>query len=84
MAEEIIDVELSKELASNYLEYAEETIQQRAIADIRDGLKPVHLRILYDMYELGIKPDSKTVKCARIVGDVIGRLNPHGKQKCFN
>ena len=46
MAEEIIDVELGEELASNYLEYAEETIQQRAIADIRDGLKPVHLRIL--------------------------------------
>lgn len=83
MAEEIIDVELGEELASNYLEYAEETIQQRAIADVRDGLKPVHLRILYDMYELGIKPDSKTVKCARIVGDVIGRLNPHGDQSAY-
>lgn len=79
MAEEIINVELNSELASNYLDYADETIQERAIADIRDGLKPVHLRILYDMYSLGITPDSKTVKSARIVGDVIGKLNPHGK-----
>ena len=79
MAEEIINVELSKELGDNYIEYAEETIKERAIPDVRDGLKPVHLRVLYDMQTLGVAPDSKTVKCARIVGDVIGRLNPHGK-----
>lgn len=78
MAEEIINVELSDELSSNYLDYANETIQERAIADIRDGLKPVHLRILYDMYSLGVDPNSKFVKCARIVGDVIGKLHPHG------
>lgn len=83
MAEEIINVELSNELSSNYLDYADETIQERAIADIRDGLKPVHLRILYDMNSLGITPDSKTVKCARIVGDVIGKLHPHGDTSAY-
>ena len=83
MAEEIINVELSDELSSNYLDYADETIQERAIADIRDGLKPVHLRILYDMYSLGVNPNSKFVKCARIVGDVIGRLHPHGDSSAY-
>lgn len=83
MAEEIINVELSKELGDNYIEYAEETIKERAIPDIRDGLKPVHLRVLYDMQALGMSPDSKTVKCARIVGDVIGRLNPHGDTSAY-
>lgn len=77
MAEEIINKELSEILSNNYLDYAYETIQERAIVDIRDGLKPVHLRILYDMNNLGLTNGGKTVKSARVAGDVLGKLHPH-------
>lgn len=80
MSEEILNRELSEVLSSNYLDYAYETIQERAIVDIRDGLKPVHLRILYDMNNLGLSSGGKTVKSARVVGDVLGKYHPHGRQ----
>lgn len=84
MTKGIIDTSLSKELASNYLDYANETIQERAIVDIRDGLKPVHLRILYDMkHELNVNHNSKTVKCARVVGDVLGKFHSHGDSSVY-
>ncbi len=65
-------------MRGSYLEYAYSVIYQRAIPDARDGLKPVQRRILYQMNEMGLRPDRGHVKCARVVGDVMGRLHPHG------
>lgn len=73
--------ELIKDL---FLTYAEETIVSRALAKIQDGLKPVQRAILYDMYEMGLKSNSMPKKCARIVGDVIGRFSPHGDQSAYD
>lgn len=83
MAEEIIKKELHEELSSNYLDYAYETIQERAIVDIRDGLKPVNLRILYAMHDLNLTHSAKTVKSARVVGDVLGKYHPHGNDAAY-
>ena len=83
MLENIMEKELHEILSSNYIDYAYETIQERAIVDIRDGLKPVHLRILYDMNNLGLTHNSKTVKSARVVGDVLGKYHPHGDSSVY-
>jgi DNA gyrase subunit A len=74
----VIDVDVSKEMKSSYLNYAMSVIVSRALPDVRDGLKPVHRRILYDMYDMGLKANSSYKKCARIVGDVLGKYHPHG------
>src|SRR6516165_7959725 len=76
--ENIVDIDVAEEMRSSYLEYAYSVIYQRAIPDARDGLKPVQRRILYQMNEMGLRPDRGHVKCARVVGDVMGRLHPHG------
>lgn len=67
-----------------FLTYAEETIVSRALAKVQDGLKPVQRAILYDMYEMGLKNSSMPKKCARIVGDVIGKFSPHGDQSAYD
>ncbi|MGD0555253.1 MAG: DNA topoisomerase IV subunit A [Streptosporangiaceae bacterium] len=76
--ENIIDIDVSEEMRGSYLEYAYSVIYQRALPDARDGLKPVQRRILYQMNEMGLRPERAHVKCARVVGEVMGRLHPHG------
>src|SRR6201985_623021 len=68
----------------SYLDYAMSVIVSRALPDVRDGLKPVHRRILYSMHEQGHTPDKKYVKSARIVGDVMGRYHPHGDAAIYD
>src|SRR5258706_12242528 len=68
----------------SYLDYAMSVIVSRALPDVRDGLKPVHRRILYSMHEQGHTPDKKYVKSARVVGDVMGKYHPHGDQAIYD
>ncbi|HTO41401.1 MAG TPA: DNA gyrase subunit A, partial [Rhizomicrobium sp.] len=75
---------LSKALSERYLAYALSTITQRALPDVRDGLKPVHRRVLWAMRALGLNPQSGFKKCARVVGDVIGKYHPHGDQSVYD
>ncbi|VAV87748.1 Topoisomerase IV subunit A [hydrothermal vent metagenome] len=80
----IIEESLDDALGERYLAYALSTITQRALPDLRDGLKPVHRRILYAMRELKLRPETGFKKCARVVGDVIGRFHPHGDQAVYD
>jgi DNA gyrase subunit A len=80
----IIPTALHIEMQRSYLEYAMSVIVGRALPDVRDGLKPVHRRILYAMYELGLTPDRPFRKCARVVGDVLGKYHPHGDQAVYD
>ena len=77
-------ISLKDALEERYLSYALSTIMGRALPDVRDGLKPVHRRILYAMRELKLDPDSAYKKCARVVGDVIGKFHPHGDQAVYD
>jgi DNA gyrase subunit A len=77
-AERVVETDVSTEMRGSFLEYAYSVIYSRALPDARDGLKPVHRRILYQMREMGLRPDRGHVKCARVVGDVMGKLHPHG------
>ncbi len=76
--ERILDIDVSEEMRGSFLEYAYSVIYSRAIPDARDGLKPVQRRILFQMNEMGLRPDRAHVKCARVIGDVMGKLHPHG------
>ena len=76
--EHILDTDIRDEMQSSFLEYAYSVIYSRALPDARDGLKPVQRRILYTLNDMGIRPDRGHVKCARVVGEVMGRLHPHG------
>ncbi len=76
--EHIVDVDVRDEMRTSYLEYAYSVIYSRALPDARDGLKPVQRRILYTMHDMGLRPDRGHVKSARVVGEVMGRLHPHG------
>ncbi len=76
--EHILDIDVGDEMRASFLEYAYSVIYSRALPDARDGLKPVHRRILYTMNEMGLRPDRGHVKSARVVGEVMGRLHPHG------
>ncbi|HTZ23120.1 MAG TPA: DNA gyrase subunit A, partial [Streptosporangiaceae bacterium] len=76
--ENIIDIDVTEEMRASYLEYAYSVIYQRALPDARDGLKPVQRRILYQMREMGLTPQQAYTKCAQVVGQVMGRLHPHG------
>ena len=78
VSERIVDVDVSEEMETSFLEYAYSVIYSRALPDARDGLKPVQRRILYSMDEMGIRPDKSHVKSARVVGQVMGLLHPHG------
>ncbi|MEO1133279.1 MAG: DNA topoisomerase (ATP-hydrolyzing), partial [Cyanobacteria bacterium J06639_1] len=80
----VVPVELQEEMQRSYLEYAMSVIVGRALPDVRDGLKPVHRRILYAMHELGLTPDRPFRKCARVVGDVLGKYHPHGDQAVYD
>ncbi len=76
--------ELEQEMRSSYLDYAMSVIVGRALPDVRDGLKPVHRRVLYGMHEAGMQPNRPYKKCARIVGDVMGSYHPHGDQAIYD
>lgn len=82
--EQIVPIALHTEVQRSYLEYAMSVIVGRALPDVRDGLKPVHRRILYAMHELGLVPDRPFRKCARVVGDVLGKYHPHGDQAVYD
>lgn len=81
---QVITTALHTEMQQSYLEYAMSVIVGRALPDVRDGLKPVHRRILYAMHELGLTPDRPYRKCARVVGDVLGKYHPHGDQSVYD
>ena len=81
---DIRPVSITEEMKKNYLDYAMSVIVARALPDVRDGLKPVHRRILYSMHENGHTPDKKYVKCAHVVGDVMGKYHPHGDQSIYD
>lgn len=80
----IVSVELVDEMKNSYIDYAMSVITDRALPDVRDGLKPIHRRILYSMYELGMTNDKATRKSARIVGDVLGKFHPHGDTSVYD
>ncbi len=82
--ENIVDIDVTDEMRGSFLEYAYSVIYQRALPDARDGLKPVQRRILYQMSEMGLRPDRAHVKCARVVGEVMGRLHPHGDTAIYD
>jgi DNA gyrase subunit A len=82
--ENIVDIDVAEEMRGSYLEYAYSVIYQRALPDARDGLKPVQRRILYQMNEMGLRPERPHVKCARVVGEVMGRLHPHGDSAIYD
>ena len=80
----IIPVEISREMKKSYIDYAMSVIVGRALPDVRDGLKPVHRRILYTMYEAGLFPERPYKKCAATVGDVLGKYHPHGDAAVYD
>ena len=80
---QIIRTEYSELMKKSYIDYAMSVIISRALPDVRDGLKPVQRRTLYDMYELGIRYDRPYRKCARIVGDTMGKYHPHGDSSIY-
>src|SRR5690606_27703556 len=82
--ERIEDVDVSAEMQGSYLEYAYSVIYSRALPDARDGLKSVQRRILFQMAEMGLRPDRGHVKSARVVGEVMGKLHPHGDAAIYD
>ncbi|HCO77017.1 MAG TPA: DNA gyrase subunit A, partial [Rhodocyclaceae bacterium] len=84
IARETLAVSLEEEMRRSYLDYAMSVIVGRALPDARDGLKPVHRRVLYAMYELGNDWNKPYKKSARIVGDVIGKYHPHGDSAVYD
>src|SRR5215210_4266115 len=80
----IEDRELVEEMRSSYMDYAMSVIVGRALPDVRDGLKPVHRRVLFTMQDLGLQPNRPYVKCARVVGDCMGKYHPHGDQAIYD
>ncbi len=80
---DIASITIEDELRKSYLDYAMSVIVSRALPDARDGLKPVHRRILYSMHDLGMEPSKSYSKCARVVGDVLGRFHPHGDASVY-
>ncbi len=80
----IVPTNIEDEMKRSYLDYAMSVIVGRALPDIRDGLKPVHRRILYTMHQMGLQPNRPTRKCARIVGDVMGKYHPHGNLAVYD
>src|SRR5213078_5228694 len=81
---EIRDVDFADALGERYLSYALSTIMARSLPDVRDGLKPVHRRLLYAMRQLRLDPGQAFKKSARVVGDVIGKYHPHGDQSVYD
>lgn len=77
-------VEIRDEIQNAYLDYAMSVIVGRALPDVRDGLKPVHRRVIYAMYDGGYRPDRGWNKCSRVVGDVMGKYHPHGDSAIYD
>src|ERR687891_902006 len=77
-------IDIEEEIKSSFLDYAMSVIVARALPDVRDGLKPVHRRILWGMLEAGLRPDRPTKKSARVVGDVMGKYHPHGGDAIYD
>ena len=84
LAMNVQDRELGPILSEKYLSYALSTIMSRSLPDVRDGMKPVHRRVIYAMMQLSLKPETAPKKCARVVGDVIGKFHPHGDQSVYD
>lgn len=82
--EKIIDVDVSQEMNTSFLEYSYSVIYARALPDARDGLKPVQRRILFQMSQMGLTPEKGHVKSSRVVGEVMGRLHPHGDSAIYD
>ena len=80
----INSIDINQEMRSSYLDYAMSVIVSRALPDARDGLKPVHRRILYAMYDMGLRPNTPHRKSARIVGEVLGKYHPHGDSSVYD
>ena len=80
----VVNVDLKKEIEKSFLAYSMSVIVQRALPDVRDGLKPVHRRILYTMYENNLSPSKPYRKCADTVGSVLGRYHPHGDASVYD
>ena len=83
-ARKIVKVDIEKEMKKSYIDYAMSVIVSRALPDVRDGLKPVHRRILYSMNELNLTPDKAFRKSAYITGDVLGKYHPHGDASVYD
>ena len=81
---DIRPVSITDEMKRSYLDYAMSVIVSRALPDVRDGLKPVHRRILFGMHELGLEWNKKYVKSARVVGEVMGKYHPHGNAPIYD
>lgn len=79
----VVTIELRDEMRRSFMDYAMSVIVSRAIPDVRDGLKPVHRRIIYGMYELGLSPTDRYRKAAKTVGDVMGNYHPHGDSAIY-
>jgi DNA gyrase subunit A len=84
LVERIVDIDVATEMEGSFLEYAYSVIYSRALPDARDGLKPVQRRILYQMSDMGLRPDRPYVKSARVVGEVMGKLHPHGDTAIYD
>ena len=82
--ERIQPTDLQKEMRESYLAYALSVIVERALPDVRDGMKPVHRRVVYAMYDGGYRPDRGYNKCSRVVGDVMGKYHPHGDSAIYD
>ena len=80
----IQSIEIEREMQDSFLEYAMSVIVSRALPDVRDGLKPVHRRILYSMFDSGIRPGTPYRKCARVIGDVMGWFHPHSNDAIYD
>ena len=83
-ASTVINVDIENEMKKSFLDYSMSVIVSRALPDVRDGLKPVHRRILYTLYENGLGPDKAYRKCADTVGSVLGRYHPHGDASVYD
>ena len=82
--EKLIPINIEDEMKSSYIDYSMSVIVSRALPDVRDGLKPVHRRVLYGMHDLGVKSTSAHKKSARIVGEVMGKYHPHGDSAIYD
>ena len=84
IVDRINQVDIQVEMQRSYLDYAMSVIVGRALPDVRDGLKPVHRRVIYSMYDGGYRPDKAFSKCSRVVGDVMGKFHPHGDSAIYD
>ena len=83
-SEHITDIFIEEEMKRSYIDYSMSVIVSRALPDVRDGLKPVHRRVLYGMHDLGLRANTSYKKCARIVGEVLGKYHPHGDSAVYD